>query len=503
MKAMELGIGIGTGFLVYLFFLGWAQSLLPILLLIGVLIYFSHSVGLKNPNNKKFKPLTEKTSGNISFKDIGGQEVAKREVIEALDFAEKRGLIESLGIRPLRGILLVGPPGTGKTLLAKGAANYTGSAFLSTSGSEFIEMYAGVGASRVRDLFKRAREAAKEAGKNSAIIFIDELEVLGGKRGRHTSHLEYDQTLNQLLVEMDGLGTDDQIQILLIGATNRADLLDDALLRPGRFDRHVQVDLPDKEGRLEILKLHARNKPLTDDVDLEVIAKETFGFSGAHLENVTNEAAILAMREQKTQIEQKHLVEAIDKVMLGEKAQHKVSTDEKRRVAIHEAGHALMNEYVRPDSVGSVTISPRGKALGFVRQTPAEETLLHTTDYLKGQINILLAGAIAEELIYGNRSTGARNDFEKSLELAQLIVYSGLSTLGIVSESSLPKEKLHNTVSEILRQCEESTRSVLNSSILTLNNLADILTDREKLSGDELRAILAEGAFPVTNEKTS
>ena len=240
----------------------------------------------------------------VTFDDIGDRTWPNGS-LEALEFVNNREKCLKLGIRPLKGILLVGPPGTGKTLLAKAAASYTDSAFVATSGSSFVEMYAGVGAQRIRKVFSMGRQAAREQGKGSAIIFIDEIEVIGGKRGRHSSHLEYDQTLNQLLVEMDGINATNDVRVLVVGATNRADLLDPALIRPGRFDRVVRVDLPNKEGRLHILRIHARNKPLEAEVDLGKIAGETFGFSGAHLESLMNEAAIHASAIAEVRLKKK------------------------------------------------------------------------------------------------------------------------------------------------------------------------------------------------------
>ena len=259
-------------------------DILPVLFLaaLGIGLYvLTRNRGLVS--NKSFDCHVGTGGYQISFKDIGGQDLAIQELREALDFIKNHHHMKHLGIRPIKGILLTGPPGTGKTLMAKAAANYTDAVFVATSGSEFIEMYAGVGAQRVRKLFNTAREGAKRQQKSNAIIFIDEIEILGGKRGQTSSHLEYDQTLNQLLVEMDGLRMDDDVQVLLIAATNRADMLDPALLRPGRFDRRVKVDLPDKDGRKVILNLHTRNKPLAGDVEIRCYRQRTFGFSGAHL----------------------------------------------------------------------------------------------------------------------------------------------------------------------------------------------------------------------------
>lgn len=296
----EIAVGIVIAAVIFLALQG--VNLLPLLLL-GALGYLLYNLSGLKVLNKGFQGQASPSTGRITFADIGGQENAKKEIREALEFVRDSSTARQLGIRPLKGILLVGPPGTGKTLLAKAAAAYTGASFIAAAGSEFVEMYAGVGAQRIRELFHQARELARQNNRKNATIFIDEIDVLGGKRGQHTGHLEYDQTLNQLLVEMDGITASDEFRILLIGATNRVDLLDEALLRPGRFDRIIHVDLPDKDGRLQILRLHTANKPLAADVNLESIARQTFGFSGAHLESLANEAAILAFREREKKTE--------------------------------------------------------------------------------------------------------------------------------------------------------------------------------------------------------
>lgn len=422
----------------------------------------------------------------LTFEQIGGQESAKQELCEALDFMVRHEEISKFGIRPIKGILLTGPPGTGKTLLAKAAAHYTNAVFVAASGSEFVEMYVGVGASRIRDLFKEARTRAAKENKENAIIFIDEIEVIGGKR-EGGQQREYDQTLNQLLTEMDGIYKSDTPRILLIAATNRKEMLDSALLRPGRFDRHIQVDLPDKKGRRHILELHAANKPLREDVDLDKIAEESFGFSGAQLESVMNEAAIYAMRDGVDQITQEHLSVAIDKVLMGEQTDRQAAEEEKRRVAIHELGHAIAAEVVAPGSVSQVALSPRGRALGYVRHNPQDEKYLYTKSYLEGQIMIALAGAAAEEIYYGGRSTGSSNDFEQALKIVHTMMTSGLTELGIVNMDMVTTEVLMNENTRILEGLAARTKQLLEQHSAVFDKSLEILLKEERLSGEQFR----------------
>lgn len=484
----EVGLGIGLAAVVFLVISGY--NITPILFLglaIGLLFYIARSRGML-PATFNAAPATYKTE--IGFADIGGQKTAINELKEALDFIKNHEQINKLGIRPLKGILLTGPPGTGKTMLAKAAAGYTDSIFVACSGSEFIEMYAGVGAQRVRQLFKTARDNALKQKKDSTIIFIDEIDILGGKRGQNTSHHEYDQTLNQLLVEMDGLKINDKVRVLVVAATNRVDMLDPALLRPGRFDRQVKVDLPDKVGRLDILKLHVRNKPLSDEIDLEKLAQETFSFSGAHLESLANEGAILAMREGCKIIEQKHFLEAIDKVMMGEKLDRRPTKEELERVAIHEVGHALVSEQIRPGSVSMLTITPRGQALGYMRQVPEDDTYLHTREYLENQIQVLLAGSVAEDLVLGNRSTGAGNDFEQAIKTARQIIRSGMSELGVVDPEILPSDLRYRVVSNIVREQEKKVKDFLGRMKGAIKQVVHTLLAEEKISGDHFRMLM-------------
>ncbi|MEA1962543.1 MAG: AAA family ATPase [Bacillota bacterium] len=426
----------------------------------------------------------------LKFEDIGGQDTAIKELKEALDFVCKPEEIVTMGIRPLKGILLVGPPGTGKTLLARAAASFTHSAFVAASGSEFIEIYAGVGAKRVRQLFNDVRKKAQKQNLQSAIIFIDELEILGAKRGSHNSHMEYDQTLNQLLVEMDGVNQNENPRILVIAATNRPDMLDSALLRPGRFDRQVRVDLPDRSGRKKILELHTSNKPLDKGLQLDEIARASFGFSGAHLESLANEAAILAMRENSDAIKQQHFSEAIDKVIMGEKLDRKPVEKEMTRVCVHESGHALVSEILERGSVSSLTIIPRGRALGFMRKSPQDDQYLYTKEELEDKIMVALAGAVAEELRYGNRSTGSRNDFEQAWEVAGDLVKSGLSSLGVMDSNNVPKEKLYEECKKILDVTEQKTINLLKQNQGLLFKIADIIRDEETLDRQRFEEIV-------------
>lgn len=488
---LDIAMGVGVGLFFYLWVAGYNVMPIGLLVASGFLLW-------KFVIQRQVVKTTGKgvriSSTSIDFEDIGGQDTAKKELQEALDFLLYSDRMKELGIRPLKGILLSGPPGTGKTLLAKAAACYTNSVFLAMSGSEFVEMYAGVGAERVRSLFRKAKALTKKEKKNSAIIFIDEMDILGAKRGSNVSHHEYDQTLNQLLVEMDGLETDLGPQILVIAATNRAEVLDSALLRPGRFDRQVKVDLPDKEGRLAILKIHSKNKPMSCDVDLEKIAQETFSFSGAHLESLTNEAAVFALRDDVKEISMSHFREAVEKVLLGEKLDRKPSEEELKRVAVHESGHAILAEHVRPQSVSQISIRSRGNALGYVRHYPKDDLYLYTQAMIEEQIMVALAGAVAEEAFLGARSTGAAGDYEQALRMVEQMLASGMSTLGVVDVSKLGAEQRQNVTRDILNQLEERTREVIIRSQAALAELTQLLQSEEVLNGEKLRVLIDDHA---------
>lgn len=491
----EIILGISLAFVVLLAIRGF--DITPFIILAGMALVLKFMIDGRH-SSKKFEVIAKQKNSNIAiprtqFNDIGGQEVAKREFKEALDFIRLDQAVRQLGIRPLKGVLLSGPPGTGKTLMAKAAAHYTDSVFVAASGSQFVEMYAGVGAQRVRQIFKQVQIDAEKADKSSGIIFIDEIDVLGAKRDKNSSHMEYDQTLNELLTQIDGITVNQNVRILVVAATNRADLLDPALMRPGRFDRVVRVDLPDMDGRLHILKIHAQGKPLADDICLENVAKDTFGFSGAHLESVMNEAAIQALRDKRTIITNNDLHEAVEKVMLGAKLERKPSQDEKMRIAYHETGHALLGEMTKRGSVSSVTITSRGNALGYMRQHPENDQYLYTREELLDRIQVCMAGAVAEEIVFGQRSTGALGDIEQATKIAKQMVFAGLSKLGVVS-TELPTPILARTIAELIKEQEDIVRNYLQSHISTLHLIAKSLLNNEKLTGEEFRDLCNKSA---------
>jgi len=489
----EIVIGSSVVLLAFLLYIGLPPAILAMGLIgFGAVYFLTRSRGGLAMGAAGKKAIARKPEF-LTFDDIGGQDQPKKELTEALDFLVHRDKIRKLGIRPLKGILLTGPPGTGKTLLAKAAAQYTHSSFVAASGSEFVEMYVGVGAGRIRDLFKEARQQALKQKRDSAIIFIDEIDGIGGKRDGG-QHREYDQTLNQLLTEMDGVQGDESVRVLLIAATNRKELLDPALLRPGRFDRHIQVDLPDKTGREHILKLHARNKPLADDASLVKVAEETFGFSGAQLESVMNEAAIYAMREESDKLTQANLTQAIDKVMMGERMDRETTREERERVAIHELGHAIVAENVRPGSVAQVSLTPRGQALGYVRHHPRQDSYLYTKTVLEEQIMIALGGAAAEELFYGGRSTGSKGDFDQATQIVRTMIESGMSELGIVHPEAVTQEQWSAENAAILNGLTDKTGELLARHKDSFGLLLNHLISEETLSGKQLRDILGHEA---------
>ena len=402
----------------------WLGSLIPILLLIGIMSFIFKVVQTGGSQAMSFgkskAKLLQDNKVKVTFKDVAGIDEEKQELEEIVDFLKNGERYIKLGAKIPKGVLLVGSPGTGKTLMAKAVAGEAGVPFFSISGSDFVEMFVGVGASRVRDLFEQAKK------HQPCIIFIDEIDAVGRQRGAGMGggHDEREQTLNQLLVEMDGF--DENINIIVIAATNRPDILDNALLRPGRFDRQIVIHRPDIQGREQILNVHAKNKPLDDDVDLKVIAKRTPGFTGADLQNVLNEAALLAARNNLSKINMKNMEEAIDKVIAGpEKKSRIISDEEKENTAYHEVGHALLAKLLKnADPLHKVSIIPRGMALGVTMTLPEKDHLTMKKSQLMDKITMLLGGRVAEEIIYGVDSitTGAQNDIEKVSQLARKMV---------------------------------------------------------------------------------
>jgi cell division protease FtsH len=490
---------------------------LPTLLFFGIWMFlmrrFSQREGLGGGfmaiGKSKAKIYMEKEV-KVSFDDVAGVEEANEELQEVIEFLKTPEKFHRLGGKIPKGILLIGPPGTGKTLLAKAVAGEAGVPFFSISGSEFVEMFVGVGAARVRDLFEQAKEKAP------CIIFIDELDALGKARGMGPiGHEEREQTLNQLLVELDGF--DPRVGVILMSATNRPEILDPALLRAGRFDRQVLVDRPDKIGRLAILKVHARGVPLASDANLEVIAAMTPGFAGADLANIINEAALLAVRRDKDQVGFSELQEAVERVIAGlEKKNRVLSPKEKERVAHHEVGHALIALALPgSDTVQKISIIPRGvAALGYTLQLPTEDRFIMTESELKNRLATLLGGRVAEELIYQEVSTGARDDLMKATDIAKSMVkmYGMSDKVGQFSFDQerqplfLPTGVAHGGVDysettareidcEVRRIIEEQygrVRALLTAQEESLRAAAQALLNKETISGEELKGIVSE-----------
>lgn len=447
----------------------------------------------------------------IGFEDVAGVDEVKEEFQEVVDFLKTPEKFTELGAKVPRGVLLVGPPGTGKTLLAKAIAGEAGVPFMSISGSEFVEMFVGIGASRVRDAFKEAKKNAP------CIVFIDEIDAVGRQRGAGVGggNDEREQTLNQLLTEMDGF--EGNSGIIVIAATNRVDTLDAALLRPGRFDRQISVNLPDLNGRLEILKIHARNKNLASDVKLKRIAQRTPGFSGADLENILNEASILTARRNETIITQKDVNKSIERIIAGLEGNALLDTKNKRLVAYHEVGHAIVATMLKyHDPVEKVTIIPRGQAAGLTWFTPLEDQGLISRGQILARITGALGGRVAEDLIFGNTeiTTGANNDIRQVTSMArQMVTRYGMSKIGPIAfeaqptpvfltgrfrnRKNIPSEtavKIDTVVQEIINQCYEEAKLILTQNREAMDRIVDILMDKETLDGELFRKILSEYA---------
>ncbi len=489
-----------------------ASSVFPTLLLIGVWIFFLHSMqgGGKAMSFAKSKAkMFLDNRPKVTFDDVAGCDEAKEELKEVVEFLKSPDRFTKLGAKVPKGVLLLGSPGTGKTLLARACAGQADVPFFSTSGSDFVEMFVGVGASRVRDLFDQARKY------QPCIVFIDEIDAVGRQRGTGLGggHDEREQTLNQLLVEMDGF--DEKTGIILIAATNRADVLDPALLRPGRFDRHIVVDAPDVKGREEILRVHAKGKTFAEGVDFAVLAKRTPGFVGADLANIINEAALLAARGGKTKIDMDDLEEGIDRAIAGPERKSRLINDrEKKIIAYHETGHALVAKFLpHCDPVHKISIIPRGSAaLGYTLQLPSEDRFLASKSGLTNNICVLLGGRVAEDLIFGDITTGASNDLERATQLARsMVTQYGMSSLGpvvlgrqrheVFLGRDLGEERnysdqiayaIDEEVTKIVEECYSRVKSLLTERLETLKLVAETLLEREVMDAHDLAVLLGE-----------
>lgn len=497
-----------------------AVQILPFVLLILVAFWFFNKQLAGNKNSMDFgKSRARLNSDNnkVTFKDVAGLKEEKEEVKELIDFLKNPKKFQKLGARIPKGVLLFGPPGTGKTLLAKAVAGEANVPFYFISGSDFVELFVGVGASRVRDMFQQAKRNAP------CLIFIDEIDAVGRQRGTGLGggHDEREQTLNQLLTEMDGFGANEGI--IIIAATNRPDVLDPALLRPGRFDRQVTVNLPDVKGREEILAVHAKNKILAEGVTLKNLAKRTPGFSGADLENLLNEAALLAVRRNKDEITMSEVDEATDRVLMGPaKVSHKYSDNDRKLVAYHEAGHAVIGLKLRNASdVQKVTIIPRGSAGGYNMMVPSEEKLCSTKTDLLEEITGLLGGRTAEEITFGEITTGAHNDFEKATKIARAMVTEyGMSDLGPLqfeqqagsvflgrdyNKSQHFSNEVANEIDmemrKIIDECHKDATSIIKKNKDLLKLIAESLLEYETLTKEQIDYLVENGKMPEEDEK--
>jgi len=500
-------------------------SFLPFLLLFGF-IWFLMFRQIQGAGNKALAfgkskaKLNPDLKNRVNFKDVAGADEAKEELREIVEFLAEPKKFIAIGAKIPKGVLLVGPPGTGKTLLARAIAGEAGVHFFSISGSDFVEMFVGVGASRVRDLFDQGKKNAP------CIIFIDEIDAVGRLRGAGLGggHDEREQTLNQLLVEMDGFETNEGV--IIIAATNRPDVLDPALIRPGRFDRQVVVDIPDIKGREKILAVHTKKIPLSREVDLQVIARGTPGFTGADLANLVNEGALLAARRNKKRVGMDELEEAKDKVLMGpERRSMLISDSEKEIIAYHEAGHAIIGIITGSDTIHKVTIIPRGRALGITMQLPTEEKHIHSKKHWLNQIQILFGGHLAEELKFGEVTTGSGNDIARASDIARKMVTEwGMSekvgpiSLGSKQEqiflgreisqhrdfSEATAQLIDEEVNKIIQFCLEETRKKLINSREKFESLAKNLIERETLDAEEIKLLMSgEELPPSVNEKSA
>ena len=492
-------------------------NVLPLALLVGLMLYMGRQMQQGQQAALGFgrsrARLYQAERPPVTFADVAGEDEAKAELAEVVGFLKNPARYHRVGARLPRGILLVGPPGTGKTLLARAVAGEAGVPFFSISASEFVELFVGVGASRVRDLFQKAKENAP------CIVFVDEIDAVGRQRGAGLGggNDEREQTLNQLLVEMDGF--DEHLEVVVLAATNRPDVLDPALLRPGRFDRQVTVGLPDRDGRVQILRVHSRGKPVSQSVDFNQLARSTPGFSGADLANLVNEAALMAANSGRAEIEMADFERALDKIILGVERPHLHSEEERRVVAYHEAGHAIVAVCTPgADPVHKVTIIPRGRALGVTEQVPTDDRLNYPRSYLLGRLSVLLGGRAAEEVVFGEPTTGAENDLDQATKLARRMVGSwgmvdsigpvhfddgsGNVFLGrdLVQSRSYAEQtaaRLDQAVADLVEQAHAKATSVIRSHRDALDQIVSELLDRETISGDEVRNIVGDAAQPA------
>ena len=495
-------------------------NVLPIVILVGGAFWFFNKQMAGNRSSFDFGKSRAKLSNDdnqVTFKDVAGLKEEKEEVRELIDFLKNPKKFQKLGARIPKGVLLMGPPGTGKTLLAKAVAGEANVPFYFISGSDFVELFVGVGASRVRDMFQQAKRNAP------CLIFIDEIDAVGRQRGTGLGggHDEREQTLNQLLTEMDGFGANEGI--IIIAATNRPDVLDPALLRPGRFDRQVTVNLPDVRGREEILEVHAKNKILADGITLKNLAKRTPGFSGADLENLLNEAALLAVRRDKDEIGMSEIDEATDRVLMGPaKVSHKYSENDRRLVAYHEAGHAVIGLKLSSASdVQKVTIIPRGAAGGYNMMVPSEEKMCSTKTDLLEEITGLLGGRTAEEVTFGEITTGAHNDFEKATKIARAMVTEyGMSDLGPLQfeqqsgsvflgrDYNKPQHFSNEVANEIdmemrkiINDCHKHATEIIKKNKDLLKLIAEALLEYETLTKEQIDYLVENGKMPEEDEE--
>ena len=499
----------------------WSIIVTPVLMLLvglGLVLILSKAMNKSTKQSFDFtKNRARIARSTITFNDVAGADEEKEEVKEIVEFLKNPSKFTAMGARIPKGVLLVGPPGTGKTLLAKAISGEAGVPFFSISGSDFMELFVGVGASRVRDLFNQAKHASP------CIVFIDEIDAIGRQRGTGMGggNDEREQTLNQLLVQMDGFETNEGI--IVIAATNRADILDPALMRPGRFDRQIYIHVPDVKGREEILKVHSKNKKLESDVDFKQIARITSGFTGAEIENLLNEAAIIATKENKTAISMKDITEGIDKITMGPQKRSRVVTERDRKItAYHESGHAIVGKLIpNSDPVHEISIVPRGKAAGYTVSRPETDDTHITKSKLTDMITMLLAGRVAEKLFLDDITTGASNDIERATALARRMVAEfgmsdslGLMHLGSENSYFLGKdymerntysdsyaEKIDTAVLQILETAEKQAEKILSSNKKIVSNMVEVLLAKETIYSDEVDLLMAKKSAKTVIDK--